>query len=178
MTDQELNIKIAEALGYKNFVKGCEWEALMAEPPDEIRGSSCARYFRVPDYCNDLNAIIKAVDERVRDEQEYVKMLAKVIAGCPDATRAGGTRVIIDTIILVNATARQRAEAFVKLLTTDNAYRAKRVEEVYGRHLSRDVGSAFEQLQEDIITIGDGHGLDQDVVDQLCGAVVKRKEQL
>ena len=36
-----------------------------------------------------------------------------------------------------------------------------RVEEVYGRHLSRDVGSAFEQLQEDIITIGDGHGLDQ-----------------
>ena len=53
-----------------------------------------------------------------------------------------------------------------------------RVEEVYGSCLSHTVASAFEQVQEDIITIGAGHGLDQDVVDQLCGAVVKIKEQL
>lgn len=122
MTDQELNIKIAEKCGWKGIVPQfaigyAPWrpvpysQACMGDldsvPQDPI-----------PDYCNDLNAMHEA-EKHIKDWPRYVKQVAKVIAGCPDATRAGGTIVNVAAAVLIHATARQRAEAFYRVMNTN-----------------------------------------------------------
>jgi hypothetical protein len=64
----------------------------------------------IPDYFNDLNAVHE-LENIIKDHPKWVKMLAKVIAGVPHASRAGGTKVFVDNSILARATAAERCEA-------------------------------------------------------------------
>lgn len=92
MSDQEINIAIAEACGWK-FDDSME----MWLSPNDIHFFP----WQLPNYCNDLNAMHEA-EEHLRGHQfqRYAEMLDDIIGSL------GGIR----------ATARQRAEAFLRTL--------------------------------------------------------------
>ena len=105
MTPEQQRIAIAEACGWKFRVgpNASGWR----NPAGQID--------MLPDYLNDLNAMHEA-EESIKDWPKWIKMLAKVIAGVPEAARAGGTKVFVDSSILARAKARARAEAFLRTL--------------------------------------------------------------
>lgn len=111
MTPQQQRIAIAEACGWKPCPCGKEYCQYLLPP----RATSYRASRTPPDYLNDLNAM-HAAEEYIKDWPKWVKMLAKVIAGVPNATRAEGTKVLVDSPILARATAAQRAEAFLRTL--------------------------------------------------------------
>lgn len=101
MTDEQMRIAIAESVGYKELFMDNgksmvpqRWES----PYDEF----CYVAERLPDYLNDLNAMHEA--ERmlpVAQWDRYTQWLGEL---------AKGTR----RFVVCHATARQRAEAFLK----------------------------------------------------------------
>ena len=107
MTDQEINIAIAEA---------CGWTKIHAHPSDgQLWGQhpSCPdernEYYdhRIPDYCNDLNAMREA--EKVLTEKQirsYAFTLAQVLDTTP-------TVDLDDQFLNIHAPAQKRAEAFL-----------------------------------------------------------------
>ena len=78
--------------------------------------SPSGAYDVIPDYLNDLNAMREAELAIIRDWEKWTKMLAKVIAGCPTATRAGGHRVYVQPCLLITSSPAHRAEAFLRTL--------------------------------------------------------------
>lgn len=115
MTDKEINIAIAEACGwqwrvgiYQNcrglfhpddeYLKSCECtKEQMVNLPIS---SDCAK--RVPDYCNDLNAMHEAENTLNEEQKEkYFFNLMCVFGNWPKA---------------IQANARHRAEAFLRAL--------------------------------------------------------------
>lgn len=114
MTDEQMRIAIAEACGWSEIDSYIGQEKM---PEGLLKGQNPkykgGKKEELPDYLNDLNSMHEA-EEYIKDWPKWVKMLAKVIAGVPNATRAGGTKVFVDRSILARATARQRAEAFLK----------------------------------------------------------------
>jgi hypothetical protein len=116
MSNEQINIAIAEACGIHGPWKeqitpcGCDGQWDFYNPKD----------VRLPDYCNDLNAMHEA--ERalnIDEEYHYGEELAAMIRR-PENTLAG---VSEDTVFPLNgwgfysvahATARQRAEAFLR----------------------------------------------------------------
>lgn len=131
MTDEEINIAIAEARGWKlkwqnigggeffdSKPKGHSWEVLV--PPAGWHKSKEGRAFardpeawdaRPPDYLNDLNAMHEAWEAlTLAQKRQFETELYKVIIGNEDYNRND------DAMHITNATARQRAEAFVKTL--------------------------------------------------------------
>lgn len=119
MTPKQQRIAIAEACGWKDveFGVGPNSNLCLGDKPSWAHGKVQSYLVdqRVPDYLNDLNAMHEA-EKRITDWPKWVKMLAKIIAGVPEATRAGGTKVFVDNSILIRATAAQRAEAFLRTL--------------------------------------------------------------
>ena len=89
MSDQEINIAIAEACGWK-FDDSLE----MWLSPDDIHFFP----WQLPDYCNDLNAMHE-VEKTIENKNLYEECLECV---------CGGRQY------LFHATARQRAEAFLR----------------------------------------------------------------
>ena len=95
MTDQEINVAIAEACGwervgvYEGFLMG-------VEPLD-------GQFVTLPDYCNNLNAMHEA---EMTLPNEYVKRLYIDHLVC---LMEAGTFTVM-------ASARQRAEAFLRVI--------------------------------------------------------------
>lgn len=112
MSNEQINIAIAETCGWKNY--GLGWSHSSLPPEANVYGR------KLPDYCNDLNAMHEA--ERalnIDEEYDYGEELAAMIRR-PENTLAG---VSEDTVFPLNgwgfysvahATARQRAEAFLR----------------------------------------------------------------
>lgn len=114
MTDEEIRIAIAEACGYERL-KGDPWKSTrtIAFIP---KGWSVERFIRhgepavypsmLPDYLDDLNAMHEA-EATLTDEQhtKFRVMLAEVVRDVRYFCRK-----------YTSATARQRAEAFLRTL--------------------------------------------------------------
>jgi hypothetical protein len=98
MTDEQINVAIAKASGWKNLhshpLNPTVWTG--DEPLDDGR---YLPYTQIPDYCNDLNAMHEAEKTlNVERWQLYAAFLFKA------------------TSRPQHATARQRAEAFLRML--------------------------------------------------------------
>ena len=94
MTDEEINIAIAEACGWKyanNETHAPDGSFWWSKEPE------------IPDYCNDLNAMHEA--EKVFDTALYCRYINELC----DLTIKGNNSMYM-------ATARQRAEAFLKTI--------------------------------------------------------------
>jgi hypothetical protein len=101
MTNEQINIAIAEA---------CGWEKVEGEECFFDNGIEQIYIENIPDYCNDLNAMHEA-EKVLNDEQwpEYREELRNVVLG--------GIRMVSQWCKAdLHATARQRAEAFLKTL--------------------------------------------------------------
>jgi hypothetical protein len=104
MTNEQINFAIVEACGWTDISKYTQavdgWYGY--EPEN-------GPHSKIPDYCNDLNAMHEA--EKVLTEHqwdEYEKVLRLVCDGCSYYEGAGKE--------LLHATAKQRAEAFLRTL--------------------------------------------------------------
>lgn len=99
MTDQEINIAIAEACGWKHIYND---KLLQAEWISPAGYSTWAH--ELPDYCNDLNAMHEA-EKTIKlpsDRQKYSLTLHKI---CGESW-----------LEVPFATVRQRAEAFLRTI--------------------------------------------------------------
>jgi len=104
MTDEEINIKIAEALGW--IVRKAN-SGLIGKPKDEQGPLD-----ELPDWCNDLNAMHEAESQLSNgDHKRFRNILWSDIESDRDPEHAEN-----DERYFVSATARQRAEAFLRTL--------------------------------------------------------------
>lgn len=96
MTNQELNIAIAEACGWTDIpIIG----GMYGQTP-------------IPDYCNDLNAMHEAEKTLTKDQQiDFSVQLGRLVTTHLPASRAAWMDYAI-----AHATARQRAEALARTL--------------------------------------------------------------
>ncbi len=96
MTNEQINIAIAEA---------CGWEKEFYD------------YADIADYCNDLNAMHEA-EKLVKEEQivPYISALHEVVLGCPNSYDEEPSFWHNDVFDLCYTTARQRAEAFLRTM--------------------------------------------------------------
>lgn len=116
MKPDEINIAIAEICGWR-IAERVAPEAKLEACMCWIRpGGNEWQEERLPDYHGDLNAMHEA-EEHIKDWPKWVKMVAKVIAGVPESSKASGTTVSVANSILLRATAAQRAEAFLRTLS-------------------------------------------------------------
>jgi hypothetical protein len=99
MTNEQINIAIAEVCGYKNVA------ARITEGTIKVITGFKHHTFdeEIPDYCNDLNAMHEA--EQIFDHALYCRYINELC----DITIKGNNSIYM-------ATARQRAEAFLKTL--------------------------------------------------------------
>ena len=112
LTDEERRIKVAELCGYTKihvayFTVGDTWENHGKLIAKEHNATKYARYVKVPDFLNDLNAMYEAEDMLTTDEaNEYWAALLDIV------NAVGGADWSIRRHY-AHATAAQRAEAFV-----------------------------------------------------------------
>jgi hypothetical protein len=99
MTDEQINIAIAEACGYKNVA------IRMTEGTIRVITGFKHHTFdeEIPDYCNDLNAMHEA--EKILSDESHADYACELVK----TIRQNG-----EWFESVSATARQRAEAFLK----------------------------------------------------------------
>jgi hypothetical protein len=98
MTDKQMNQRIAEACGWTDFRDGVTGKA---------PGEQLDRVYFIPSYCGNLNAMAEA--ESTMTQLQWAYFVAKLA----ELTRQPG-RCDIPAQILLQATSRQRAEAFLK----------------------------------------------------------------
>lgn len=116
MTDQEINIAIAEACGWSRLKQPIRinrgyqgygnafWQNAVGVP-----------YIECPNYCNDLNAMAQAEKTLTRDQWgDYCFWITERIDICQPVDHAAQTPE--ERFCTLHATARQRAEAFLKTL--------------------------------------------------------------
>lgn len=120
MTDQEINIAIAKACGWTHINMGNVW---LSDPPlPEIlvgRHPGYKMLQPVPRYTEDLNAVHNAVMSLPLEQRvEYRKNLQYIIVPETKPGKACGVVLMGSEAYdqWFNATARQRAEAFLKTL--------------------------------------------------------------
>lgn len=108
MTDNEINTAIARACGWTHIT------------PDTIQYTARradGKWDLIPDYCNDLNAMHEAEqllwNKNWSLRHEFVNNLARIM------NPIHGYRMQ-EAIDLLDATARQRAEAFLKTIEKFN----------------------------------------------------------
>lgn len=128
MTDQEINVAIAEACGWQRWKSSPESKVVSLRKPTPSQQSywlSCGNFITtehvtnsqgIPDYCNDLNAMHAATTTLFKSHPGYynrsfVSELQDVMGWCQDGML--DKRQACD---LINATARQRAEAFMEII--------------------------------------------------------------
>jgi hypothetical protein len=93
MTDKQINAAIAKACGWTEFR-----DNVTAKAP----GEQLNRVFFIPDYCNNLNAMHEAENcLSLNDRNHYIDALGTIYK---------------DSWKFATATARQRAEAFLRTL--------------------------------------------------------------
>ena len=99
MTDEQINIAIAEACGYKNVTIGVTEGTIRV-----VVGYKHHTFDEeIPDYCNDLNAMHEA--EKIFDHALYCRYINELC----DITIKGNNSMYM-------ATAVQRAEAFLRTI--------------------------------------------------------------
>ena len=106
MSDQEINIAIAEALGWTEVTDNRKFHQCPTGFPPNSEGTLAY----VSDYCGDLNAMRKA--ETGLNEAKYdgfQKHLLEIVSPKTHWSDMAITRI-------VSATARQRAEAFLRTI--------------------------------------------------------------
>jgi hypothetical protein len=105
MNNEGINKAIAEACGFKYVALGLGWKHIMG---GEMQ---C----RIPDYYNDLNAMHEA-ENTLTDEKksEYVIQLSQTFNSPYKETQGDLNRSQVFQII--TATAKQKAEAFLRIL--------------------------------------------------------------
>jgi hypothetical protein len=115
MTDEQINAAIAEACG---FIKKDEFEVcengtkfIFWEYPESWNGPDLRPW--VPPFCTDLNAIHEAEQEQWRKNHTSRYVFLSNIVMPPTGYRAEAAD-LLDAIL--DATARQRAEAFLKTI--------------------------------------------------------------
>ena len=108
MTDQEINIAIAEAVGFVPMVE-------QTIPYRNIWSKMGITYCEcdLPDYCNDLNAMHEA--EKTLARENLLDIYTEMLSLIHEVDRGYFTRINWGHAAeLATATARQRAEAFLK----------------------------------------------------------------
>ena len=95
MTEEQINIAIAEVCGYKKHEEFYRWR----DP--QTKELLCWK--SLPDYCNDLNAMHEA--EKIFDNALYCRYIDEL---CTQAIKGKNCMYL--------ATAAQRAEAFVRTI--------------------------------------------------------------
>lgn len=117
MTDEEINIAIAQVCGWEEIGKYDPCRGISPQWKDAraFDGSPLdPPIWDIPDFCNDLNAMHEAellLYKTNRSPKNYTQNLKKVIC-----LHAGTKKAIMDFDICITSTARQRAEAFLKTL--------------------------------------------------------------
>ena len=128
MTPEKQRIAIAEACGYKIIDSPTAEGFVRLQKPDGNPVCSVGEESRdniwpaaitwnwIPDYLNDLNAVHEA--EKTLDDgvlwRGYLNQLWEVV--CPERNQMNGLDAATG-LLLVHATAAQRAEAFLKTLS-------------------------------------------------------------
>lgn len=97
MTNEEINAAIAEACGWRDVWRHRD----VGTSPDN-------QFLQVPKYCTDLNAMNEA-EKCVEDRDKYLNVLA-------DITEELEFISVENDWLFCRATARQRAEAFLRTL--------------------------------------------------------------
>lgn len=119
MTDIELRIKVAELVGFSGI--GFD-ELRFPWPRDGWFGKSPDGHINepVPDYPNDLNAIAEAVlgVDNFGFRLRYVAQLELDVLGHLGLAEKRDTSM--GRFAVLNATARQRALAFIRVLTNED----------------------------------------------------------
>lgn len=114
MTDEQINIAIAEACGWTDIRReptfGYGTNHLWWAYPPMKTGQGGNAYQYLPNYCNDLNAMREA-EERLDDKQRRDFAFRLLLALCD-----GSAADLSEHFDLLHATARQRAEAFLRVL--------------------------------------------------------------
>jgi hypothetical protein len=108
MSEEQINIAIAEAHGWTK-IDGLSAKGLMGKPPGKPWP-----FDYLPDFCNDLNAMHEAVIKTFQDSSiqlDYSRMLIFVIKKSSPICKR-----FFSDFDLANATARQRAEAFLRTI--------------------------------------------------------------
>ena len=101
MTNQEINIAIAEKCGWTHLELGPWGGWPFGCPPKRV---NCDK-FRIPNYCTDLNAMHSVEAGLVGHEMvKYQAVLSDITTKNPH----------VSCWDLIHATARQRAEAFLR----------------------------------------------------------------
>lgn len=110
MTDEEINIAIAEACEEINIPTA---EAFWQKPDKRGLGwlSQHEYYEPSPDYCNDLNAMHEAEEKLVFSERKLFRYWLQKVK-----SSALGNDVMIAIDECVHSTARERAEAYLRTL--------------------------------------------------------------
>jgi hypothetical protein len=110
MTNEQINIAIAEACGW-NSIREQDYDH--GYSGDDVRqmwvglNPDSDEFEQIPDYCNDLNAMHEAEKVFIGDDPEncdiWSDFQTNLIIACP-------------VYLSYHATARQRAEAFLKTI--------------------------------------------------------------
>ena len=111
MTDDQINAAIAEVCGWTDIHDSGPWHnhKLWGYPP-ELQGQGGNAYKYMPDYCKDLNAMRQAEMVALGGSTawlEFAVNLMRVLEAEQMSELDGMTRIL-------QATARQRAEAFLR----------------------------------------------------------------
>jgi hypothetical protein len=106
MTDQQINVKIAELCGWKRGrrLHCVESEWVWHNPEGQLRGQCC-----IPDYANDLNACHEMEKQLNYDDRVRYRIL---LAG--NSGRRNATHPTVEAA-MCHASAKERAEAFIKV---------------------------------------------------------------
>jgi hypothetical protein len=96
MTNEQINIAIAETCGWKNY--GLGWSHSSLPPQANVYGR------KLPNYCNDLNAMWEAETHLTPDQQvEFAYQLSEIVAP-----------ITGESWMLIHASAFSRAKAFLR----------------------------------------------------------------
>lgn len=118
MTDEQINIAIAEACGWRcckrdmriaELVHTHPYHGLVGIEPTakEYDGSKDWQYWVIPNYCDDLNAMHEAEESLNHLQQcEFAEKLFRVMIG-EDG---------VSEFMKIHSTAAQRAEAFLRTI--------------------------------------------------------------
>lgn len=110
MTNDEQRIAIAEVMGWKL------WPIVGWTPPGTEPPFTLGSYPPLPNYPNDLNAMHEAWKSSPRElRRKHTEVLFAVVCRDSGWNPANGTNDEIDELV-ENATAPQRAEAFLRTL--------------------------------------------------------------
>ena len=115
MNDSQINIAIAEACGWTLVKDDPNFHEYWEHPKDGRKIGVAANPSPFPDYCNDLNAMHEAEHRLCKLEfgwRTYADALEDVVG-------VNGWWAIMgeaDKRLVLHATARQRAEAFLRTL--------------------------------------------------------------